>query len=147
MIEANRASHEAVLHKDPTIITPSTNRHILQPTKVNRKRGKHRVRGIQESADKGKHRESSSTGESGSKSESKSSRAIFSNIMSTSTSSSSIKSDRSQLVDLIIEDHEAEEIERVRARKEGGPAWNEVPPKHFVLVNTTPRAETALTTY
>jgi len=61
---------------------------------------------------------------------------MFNNIMSTSTSSSSIKSDHSQLVDLIIEDHEAEEIERVRARKEGDPAWNEVSPKHFVLVNT-----------
>lgn len=72
---------------------------------------------------------------------------IFGNIMSTSTSSSSIKSDRSQLVDLVIEDHEAEDLERVRARKEGGPAWNEVPPKHFVLVNTTPGAEAALTIY
>lgn len=49
-----------------------------------------------------------------------------------SSSSSSGKSDRSQLIDLVVEDHEAEEVERVRARKEGGPGWNEEPPKHFV---------------
>ncbi|KKY23161.1 hypothetical protein UCDDS831_g03286 [Diplodia seriata] len=33
---------------------------------------------------------------------------------------------------LVVEDHEAEEVERVRARKEGGPGWNEAEPKHFV---------------
>ena len=141
MIEANRASHEAILHKDPTIVTPSTNRHLLQPTKVHKKRRKNRVREIQESADKGKHRESSSAGGSGSKSESKPSRTIFSNIMSASTSSSSTKSNHSQRVDLVIEDHEAGEVDRVRARKEGDPAWNEVPPKHFVSVSL-PRKQT-----
>jgi hypothetical protein len=51
-----------------------------------------------------------------------------------SSSSSSAKSDKSQLVDLVVEDHHAEEIDRVRARKEGGPGWNEVPSKHFVYV-------------
>jgi hypothetical protein len=48
------------------------------------------------------------------------------------SSSSSGKSDKDQLVDLVVEDHEAEEVERVRARKEGGSGWNELPPKHFV---------------
>jgi hypothetical protein len=33
---------------------------------------------------------------------------------------------------LVVEDHDAEELERVRARKEGGSGWNEEPPKHFV---------------
>lgn len=47
-------------------------------------------------------------------------------------SQSSAKSDRSQVVDLIIEDTEAEEAERVRARKEGGDTWNRVPAKRFV---------------
>ena len=47
-------------------------------------------------------------------------------------SANSKKSDRSQLVDLVVEDHEAEEVERVRARKEGSSGWNEVPAKHFV---------------
>jgi hypothetical protein len=67
--------------------------------------------------------------------------------MSASTSSSSTKSNRSQLVDLVVEDHEAGEIERVRARKEGGPTWNEVPPKHFVLVKIVQAAEARLITY
>lgn len=35
-------------------------------------------------------------------------------------------------MDLVVEDHEAEEVERVRARKEGGSGWNEVPQKYFV---------------
>ena len=42
------------------------------------------------------------------------------------------ESHNSQLVDLIVEDHEAKEVERVRARKEGGPGWNEIEQKHFV---------------
>ena len=49
-----------------------------------------------------------------------------------SPSSHSAKSGRSQLVDLMVEDTEAEEIERVRARKEGGAAWNEDETKHYV---------------
>lgn len=49
-----------------------------------------------------------------------------------------VNSHNSQLVDLVVEDHQAEEIERVRARKEGGPGWNEVEQKHFVYV-ATPR--------
>lgn len=47
-------------------------------------------------------------------------------------SGSSVKSGRSQLVDLVIEDTKAEEIERVRARKEGGAEWNEEETKFFV---------------
>lgn len=49
-----------------------------------------------------------------------------------SSSDQSAKSGRSQLVDLMVEDNQAEEIERVRARKEGGSAWNDVETKHFV---------------
>ena len=49
-----------------------------------------------------------------------------------SSSSISVKSGQSQLVDLVIEDKEAEETERVRARKEGGSAWNEDEIKQFV---------------
>lgn len=131
MIEANRASQEAVLYKDPTLITSSTNRHVLQPTKVNKKRRKDKIREIQASTDRDKHRGSSSSRGSGSKSDSKSSRPLLSKIVSGSSSSSE-NEDRSQIVDLVVEDHEAENIERVRARKEGGSAWNEVPPKHFV---------------
>lgn len=49
-----------------------------------------------------------------------------------SSSNSSVKSDRSQLVDLVVEDKTAEERERVRARKEGSAGWNELEPKRFV---------------
>jgi hypothetical protein len=44
------------------------------------------------------------------------------------------KLERSQLIDLVVEDYEAENIERVRAWKEGGLGWNEVEQKHFVYV-------------
>ena len=47
-------------------------------------------------------------------------------------SSSSTASHSSQLVDLVVEDHEAEQVERVRARKEGGPGWNSIEQRHFV---------------
>lgn len=49
-----------------------------------------------------------------------------------SSGSSSAKSDRSQLVDLVVEDEPAEEADRVRARKEGGAAWNQEDGKRFV---------------
>lgn len=49
-----------------------------------------------------------------------------------SSSSHSAGSARSQLVDLMIEDTEAEETERVRARKEGGSTWNEDETKHYM---------------
>ncbi len=32
----------------------------------------------------------------------------------------------------MVEDNVAEETERVRARKEGGSAWNETETKHFM---------------
>lgn len=51
-------------------------------------------------------------------------------------------SDRSQLVDLVVEDTEAEEAERVRARKEGGDFWNQDEQKHFVRTYD-PAGETA----
>ena len=49
-----------------------------------------------------------------------------------SSASSSAKSDRSQLVDLVVEDKAAEDIERVRARKDGSAGWNAIEPKRFV---------------
>jgi len=49
-----------------------------------------------------------------------------------SSESSSAKSDRSQLVDLVVEDTAAEDVERVRARKEGSAGWNQTEPKRFV---------------
>lgn len=51
---------------------------------------------------------------------------------SESPSSSSTESHSSQLVDLVVEDEEAEQIERVRARKEGGLRADDADPKCFV---------------
>ena len=86
---------------------------------------------MQKKLDKGKHRSSS-----GSASVSKSgARAPLINGLlreESSGSSASAKSGRSQLVDLVVEDKDAAETERVRARKEGGAAWNTDEPTHFV---------------
>jgi hypothetical protein len=122
------------MYADPNILTASTNRNLLQPTKENKRRRKSQIQDIQDSADKGKQRSHSSEGESSrSKSSHSKSRDPFANLLrQKSSSSSSAKSDKSQLVDLVVEDHQAEEVDRVRARKEGGPGWNEVPSKHFV---------------
>lgn len=129
VIEAHRASREDRLYSNPRIVTASTNRNLLQPTKENKRRRKSQIKGIQESHKKGKQR-SDSSNEGSSRSESRG--PIGKLLRQKSSSSSSTKSDKSQLVDLVVEDHQAEEVDRVRARKEGGPGWNEVPSKHFV---------------
>ena len=104
------------LGADPGLITTSTNRNLLQPTKVNRER---RASKIQKDLDRDKSARS---------------RAPLLNEMlrEESSSSRSTQSGRSQLVDLVVEDTEAEETERVRARKEGGSAWNEDETRHYV---------------
>jgi hypothetical protein len=103
----------------------------LQPTEDNKRRRKSQIRDVQDATAKGKQRDQSQNGES---SHSKSRVPLPNFLRQKSSSSSSAKSDKSQLVDLVVEDHHAEEIDRVRARKEGGPGWNEVPSKHFVYV-------------
>lgn len=129
VIEAHRASREDRLYGNPSILTASTNRNLLQPTKENERRRKSQIKDLQASTKKGKQRGDSSNGES---SRSRSRGAVGKLLRQKSSSSNSAKSDRSQLVDLVVEDRHAEEVDRVRARKEGGPGWNEVPPRHFV---------------
>ena len=129
VITAHVPSRERWYTAEPPVLTTSTNRYMLHPTDVNKKR---RKRDIEERLIKGKHRESSSS-EGGSASKSKSRAPVIEGKIREASSGSS-KSGRSQLVDLVIEDSEAEEAERVRARKEGGPAWNLDQPEHFVLV-------------
>jgi hypothetical protein len=122
------------------MITASTNRNYLQPTADNKRRRKSQIKKIQDdhsrpdkgSRAKGKQRsDSSSNGES---SKPKSKVPLVGKLLrqESSRSSSSARSNASQLVDLVVEDHDAEEVDRVRARKEGGPAWNEVENKHYV---------------
>lgn len=131
VITAHHASREDRLYSEPDIITASTNRNLLQPTKENRKRRQSRIKEIQKAHDKGKRRDSSSDGD---KSKSDSEHGFLSRLIPhRSKSEDSVKSHESQLVDLVVEDEQAEEIERVRARKEGGAEWNlGSPPKHFV---------------
>jgi hypothetical protein len=68
----------------------------------------------------------------GKKRSSESSKPLLGRIASQSSSSGGSDSGNSQLRDLVVEDHEAEEIERARARKEGSARWNETEPRHFV---------------
>lgn len=79
--------------------------------------------------DKGKHRSSSSEGGA---SESRFRAPVLNGLIREHSSGSSGNSARDQLVDLIVEDKDAEETERVRARKEGGAAWNVNEPTCFV---------------
>lgn len=129
------------MYREPNVITASTNRNILQPTADHKKRRKSQIQHVKDSIDKGKRRSDSSTS-NGESSHSKSRVPVVGKLLrQKSSSSSSAKSDRSQLVDLVVEDHKAEEVERVRARKEGGGAWNEEPPKHFVRTYPSEGAE------
>lgn len=123
VITAHVPSAEQWFGSDPDIITTSTNRNLIQPTPKNKQR---RESGIQKDLDKGKDR--THTGGA-----SKLRAPVLNGLIrEESSSSGSAKSGRSQLVDLVVEDHHAEEVERVRARKEGGAAWNEEETKHFV---------------
>ena len=143
VITAHTASREQRLHSTPHIITTSTNRNILQPTHQNRYRRKKHVKQIQTAPDKGKHRESTASttaeGDQGSSSQSRGESVVTALLRRGSASSSnSSKSNKSQLVDLMVEDHAAEYVEQVRARKEGGSEWNADEPRHFVLVSYLP---------
>ncbi|KAI7326150.1 DUF300-domain-containing protein [Hortaea werneckii] len=201
VINTHYATRHDRLRSDPNIISPSTNRAILQPgAKENRQRRKSRIQEIREDVQRG----GSSGGGSGSQGGPRGSRGSKSgkdrscnhgkrNSSSSSPSSPSaaaaatahvpdvLKSATSkgkaklahlpvvgggappqpqqqqqshhdrrklkddddgndddtenqdqQLVDLVVEDKQAEEIARVRARKEGGPAWNEGEQRVFV---------------
>jgi hypothetical protein len=127
------------------LLTTSANRNLLQPTKDNKIRRKSNIRETVEdvkkkterkhsSASKGKGRSSSSNGKQRDEATGEEGRALamMGMLRHHSSASSSAKSDRSQLVDLVVEDKTAEDTERVRARKEGGAAWNKEEPKHFV---------------
>ena len=108
--------------QDPNLLTTSTNRHLFQPTKDHKKR---RRSEIKEGIRRGKRSGSSASSEIGS--------AIAAKLIGQKASRpESSGSGKSQLVDLVVEDTDAEEAERVRARKEGGPAWNRDEQKHFV---------------
>lgn len=117
------------MSRDPNLLTTSTNRNLLQPTKANKAR---RESKIKKTLDKGKKRDSSSSND-----QLKARAPGLSLDRHDSSSASSRKSGRSQLVDLVVEDKRAEETERVRARKEGGAEWNESGGKRFLYVHAS----------
>jgi hypothetical protein len=126
VITAHEPSRERWLNQEPSLITTVANRHILRPVRNNQGLRKAKAN-IQKTVDKGKRRSSSASEER------KTPRApILKGMLRNNSSSSSGKSDRSQLVDLVVEDTEFGETERVRARKEGGPEWSGAEPKRFV---------------
>lgn len=133
VITAHVPSAERWLGADPNLLTTSTNRNLLQPTKANKAR---RASSIQQGLDKGKRRTRSGSGNA-SKSRSRAP-VIGDLIREESSSSKSAKSGRSQLVDLVVADKQADVTERVRARKEGGSAWNTDEVKHYMSVPLYP---------
>jgi hypothetical protein len=114
------------MQRDPNMLTTSTNRNLLQPTRDHKRR---RRTEIERSIQKGKTRSTSPSDEGSSQHGAIESKLARKQQRSPSASG---KSDRSQLVDLVVEDTDAEEAELVRARKEGGEAWNQGPQRHFV---------------
>lgn len=145
VINTHYASREDRLRQNPNMISQSTNRAILQPTKDNKERRKSKMNEIRQNVHQHDRPETSSSkrgshgsggsGEASSKGKEKLRQLpVVGKLMrnESSESQSSNKSRSSQLVDLVVEDHEAEEVERVRARKEGGPGWNSMEQKHFV---------------
>jgi hypothetical protein len=146
VINTHFASREDRLYADPTIVSESTNRIILQSSRENRQRRKSRIEHIRQTAHQhGKPEASQKRDKRGgdasgggssivSKGKEKLKSVPVVGSLLRHDSSDSAKSDSSQLVDLIVEDKQAEAIERVRARKEGGPGWNRINAQHFVTV-------------
>lgn len=146
VITAHEASRERWLNSSPGLVTTSANRNVLQPTKDNEIRRANNIRQTvhdvtkkskskHSSLDKSKKKGSSSSkGKQKDPANGEEGRAVTQKGMLRhhSSASSSAKSDRSQLVDLMVEDNDAEDLERVRARKEGSAGWNETVPKRFV---------------
>ena len=115
------------MHRTPGLLTTSTNRNLFQPTKDNKKRRRSEIR---QSIQKGKARSTSRSEGSSQELPPGSVEAKLRQGRDASTASG--KSNRSQVVDLVVEDTVAEEAQRVRARKEGGDVWNRSEQKHFV---------------
>ncbi|TVY35226.1 Transmembrane protein-like protein [Lachnellula subtilissima] len=144
VITAHEASRERWLAASPGLLTTSANRNLLQPTRDNQIRRESNIRQTVEHVKKKTERKHSSTSKGKGRSNSKGKEsdnatgeegrapAMLGMLRHHSSASSSAKSDRSQLVDLVVEDETAEDAERVRARKEGGSSWNKTESKRYV---------------
>ncbi|PMD20036.1 DUF300-domain-containing protein [Hyaloscypha hepaticicola] len=147
VITAHEASRERWLNAaSPDLLTTSANRNLLQPTRDNEIRRASNIRATVEEVTKKSQRKHSDKGKNSRSSNSNKGKQIdttsngeegrapgpLRGMLRHHSSSSSAKSDRSQLVDLVVEDTTAEDAERVRARKEGSAGWNSQEPKRFV---------------
>ena len=137
VVTAHVPSRERWRQSDPGVLTTAANRHLLHPTEQGRRHREHRLEERFEHKGKGSRSRSSrarkdSGGGDDRPSSSKSKPARAPVVAAELARQSSAQSGRSQLVDLVVEDEAAEEVERVRARKEGGAVWNTDEPQHFV---------------
>lgn len=145
MIPVNEASRERWLTGQPGLLTTSANRNLLQPTRDNEIRRTSDIRETVEEVTKKTQKKHSKSSKSRKRDESSKGKqkdvsngeegrapALKGMLRHHSSGSSSAKSDRSQLVDIVVEDTAAEDLERVRARKEGSAAWNEEESKRYV---------------
>lgn len=139
VINTHYATRRDRLHQNPNMLSQTTNRAILQDTKENRQRRKSKINEIRRNVHQHDQPENSSSNGGNGKTSLKGKEVlrqmpVVGKVVrnESSDSRSSKKSHSSQLVDLVVEDRDAEEVERVRARKEGGPGWNSVEQKHFV---------------
>jgi len=137
VITAFEASRERWLNTSPDLLTTSANRNLLQPTRDNEIRRANIVEEVTKKTRRkhdAKDKKSRSSSSKGKQTEGEEGRApaLKGMLRHHSSASSSAKSDRSQLVDLVVEDTVAEDTERVRARKEGSAGWNETEPKRYV---------------
>src|SRR2546423_13056280 len=104
VITAHQASRKDWMTQDPNLLSTSTNRNLFQPSHDHKTRKRSEIR---ESLRKGKDRSNSRSG--------KRVDAIESKLTHEDRMSGTSHSDRSQLVDLVVQDTEAEEAGRVRA--------------------------------
>jgi hypothetical protein len=94
-------------------VTSSTNRNLPQPTKIHKQRRKAKFRETQDAASKGKGKDDA---------DSEDARPLLKKLTEALSGSSSRTNER---VDVVVRDEEAEQTERVRARKDGSARWNE----------------------
>ncbi|KAG9235804.1 organic solute transporter Ostalpha-domain-containing protein [Amylocarpus encephaloides] len=145
VITAHEVSRERWLNSSPGLLTTSTNRNLLQPTRDNEIRRASNIRNtVEDVTRKTKRKHTSIKNDKAGKAEPKGKQKEVANgeegrapamkgmLRHHSSASSSAKSERSQLVDLVVEDTSAEEADRVRARKEGSAGWNTSEGKHYV---------------
>ena len=160
VVTAHVPSRERWGLAEPNIVTTATNRKLLHPTRASRQRREKHIeehfgheRGPRPGGSQSRSRSrprsrdrraGGDNGEGSSGSEPPRPRShmrapVVADLarQRSATSSHSAKSGRSQLVDLVVEDPQANEVERVRARKEGGSGWNRDEPQHFVYESSS----------